>query len=296
MKISLLGAGYWGSKIAKELATIPGVEETEIVDIKDGKSIDNIHFDNVIVATPAWEHHKQTIELLKRNKNLYVEKPLALTLDECNEIKTYITHQTLMVGHIFLYNGRVHKVKELLPQIGKLQFVEVNRLNWGRFQKKISTLTSLAPHDVSILDYFFGNHTYTDVKHTGYKFSSFNQCDRDEYKFKCNGIDIKLNLSWYYPEKVRTYTIIGEKGIVFWDEENEYVRLTTGLWNGDRFNYETKSENFFVPTNPLKNELQEFVDCVNLGREPISNIDNAINVAKNLQILKEISNKTEVSD
>ena len=133
MKISLLGAGYWGSKIAKELATIPGVDETEIVDIKDGKSIDDIRFDNVIVATPAWEHQKQTIELLKRNKNLYVEKPLALTLDECNEIKTYLKDQTLMVGHIFLYNGRVHKVKELLPQIGKVQFVEANRLNWGRF-------------------------------------------------------------------------------------------------------------------------------------------------------------------
>lgn len=296
MKISLLGAGYWGSKIAKELATIPGVEETEIVDIKDGKSIDDIRFDNVIVATPAWEHQKQTIELLKRNKNLYVEKPLALTLDECNEIKTYLNDQTLMVGHIFLYNGRVHKVKELLPQIGKVQFVEANRLNWGRFQKKISTLTSLAPHDVSILDYFFGTHTYTDIQHKGYKFSLYNQCDRDEYQFKLNGIDIKLNLSWYYPEKIRTYTIIGEKGIIFWDEENEFIRLTTELWNSDRFNYETKSENFFVSTNPLKNELKEFVDCVTIGKKPISDIENAINVAQNLEILKKISNKTETSD
>jgi len=296
MKISLLGAGYWGSKIAEELATIPGVEETEIVDIKDGKSINDIRFDNVIVATPAWEHHKQTIELLKRNKNLYVEKPLALTLDECNEIKTYLNDQTLMVGHIFLYNGRVHKVKELLPQIGKVQFVEANRLNWGRFQKKISTLTSLAPHDVSILDYFFGTHTYTDIQHTGYKFSSYDQCDRDEYQFKLNGIDIKLNLSWYHPEKIRTYTIIGEKGIIFWDEENEFIRLTTELWNGDRFNYETKSKNFFVSTNPLKNELQEFVDCVTVKKKPISDIENAINVAQNLEILKKISNKTETSD
>jgi hypothetical protein len=74
------------------------------------------------------------------------------------------------------------------------------------------------------------------------------------------------------------------------------VRLTSDLWNGDRFNYETKSKNFFVPTNPLKNELQEFVDCVTVGRKPISDIENAINVAKNLQVLKEISNKTETSD
>ncbi len=138
MKISLVGAGYWGSKLQKELETIDGVEDIEIIDIKNNKTLADINYDNVILATPAWEHYKQTLELLKQNKNLYVEKPLAMTTKECNDIKDNLGNQTLMVGHIFLYNDRVKKIKELLPQIGTIQHIESNRLNWGRFQKKLA--------------------------------------------------------------------------------------------------------------------------------------------------------------
>ena len=108
MQISLVGAGYWGSKLQKELETIPNVDAVEIIDIKDGKTLKDIKYNNVILATPAWDHYKQTIELLEQGKNLYVEKPLALTKEECLDIKSKIKdNQTLMVGHIFLYNDRV---------------------------------------------------------------------------------------------------------------------------------------------------------------------------------------------
>ena len=73
MQISLVGAGYWGSKLKAELETIPGVDEIEIIDIKDGKTLKDINFDNVVLATPAWDHYAQTLELLAKGKNLYVE-------------------------------------------------------------------------------------------------------------------------------------------------------------------------------------------------------------------------------
>ena len=88
--ISLVGAGYWGSKLVKELKTIEGVGEVEIIDIKDGKDLKDIKYDNVILATSAWDHYKQTIKLLEQGKNLYVEKPLALTTEECLDIKSKI--------------------------------------------------------------------------------------------------------------------------------------------------------------------------------------------------------------
>ena len=164
MKISLVGAGYWGSKLQKELETIGDVTDVEIIDIKDGKTLEDINYDNVVLATPAWDHYTQTLKLLGQGKNLYVEKPLALTMQECQDIKSKIQNQTLMVGHIFLYNDRVKKIKELLPQLGKIQHVEMNRLNWGRFQTKISTLHSLAPHDVSIIHYWLGTHEFKNIK------------------------------------------------------------------------------------------------------------------------------------
>jgi predicted dehydrogenase len=285
MRISLVGAGYWGSKLRAELETIPGVDEIEIIDIKEGKDLKDISFDNVILATPAWDHYTQTISLLQKGKNLYVEKPLALTCTDCCVIKSFLRQQTLMVGHIFLYNDRVRKIKELLPRIGEIQHIEMNRLNWGRFQTKISTLHSLAPHDVSIINYWLGTHDFMNVKHSGHRFSDKVQNDRDEFEFTCNNIPVKFNLSWYYPEKIRTTAIIGTKGMIFWDEEKKIVKLTTNTWNQDRMNYEPTIEHFDIESNPLRNELIEFVECVRENRKPLTDVDNAIDVAKNLDLL-----------
>ena len=292
MLISLVGAGYWGVKLRKELFKIPKVEDVETIDIKEGKTFKDIRYDNVILATPAWDHYKQTLDLLSQGKNLYVEKPLALTTEECLDIKSYMSeNQTLMVGHIFLYNDRVRKIKELLPRLGEIQHIEMNRLNWGRFQKKISTLHSLAPHDVSIIHYWLNKHEFKDIKHSGHKYSSYTQNDRDEFEFTCNNIPVKFNLSWFYPEKIRTTAIIGSKGTLFWDEEARTIKLTTKMWNTSRenpnlqMNYSPTIEEFNIESNPLRNELIEFVDCISTGRTPISDIENAIDVAENLDLL-----------
>ena len=287
MQISLVGAGYWGSKLKAELETIAGVSEIEIIDIKDGKTLDDISYENVILATPAWEHYSQTLQLLEKGKNLYVEKPLALTTEECLQIKNKLGDQTLMVGHIFLYNDRVKKIKELLPAIGKVQHIESNRLNWGRFQKNISTIHSLAPHDVSIINYFLGYHEYQYVMAIGETFSKHKQKDREEISFICNDVSVKFNLSWYYPEKVRTMCITGEKGLIFWDEEKQSIKLVENIWVGDRFNYEPKVTYYNIESNPLRNELEHFVHCVQNKSRPVSDIENAIEVAKSLDLLAE---------
>ena len=96
MKISLVGAGYWGSKLKTELETIDGVSAIEIIDIKDGKTLNDISYNNVILATPAWDHYSQTLELIAQGKNLYVEKPLALTADECISIKKHYSYPLLI--------------------------------------------------------------------------------------------------------------------------------------------------------------------------------------------------------
>ena len=286
MQISLVGAGYWGSKLQKELETIPNIDAIEIIDIKDGKTLKDINYNNVVLATPAWDHYKQTIELLEQGKNLYVEKPLALTKHECVDIKNKIKDkQTLMVGHIFLYNDRVKKIKELLPRIGKILHIESNRLNWGRYQKKISTLHSLAPHDVSIIHYLLGYHEFQNIICIGDNFSDNIQNDRDEYSFICNDVSVKFNLSWYYPKKIRTMSITGDKGLIFWDEEAKTIELTTNIWHNARMNYQPTIETFAVESNPLRNELKEFVDCVITKRAPITDVNNAIQVATNLELL-----------
>ena len=188
-------------------------------------------------------------------------------------------------GHIFLYNDRVKKIKELLPRIGKILHIESNRLNWGRYQKKISTLHSLAPHDVSIIHYLLGYHEFQNIICIGDNFSDNIQNDRDEYSFICNDVSVKFNLSWYYPKKIRTMSITGDKGLIFWDEEAKTIELTTNIWHNARMNYQPTIETFAVESNPLRNELKEFVDCVITKRAPITDVNNAIQVATNLELL-----------
>ena len=105
MDISLVGAGYWGSKVATELKNITSVDNVEIIDIKEGKTLKDISYNNVILATPAWDHYNQTLQLLAEGKNVYVEKPLALTQEQCIDIKNNMqSGQIVMCGYIFLYN------------------------------------------------------------------------------------------------------------------------------------------------------------------------------------------------
>jgi len=287
INISLLGAGYWGEKVAAELRNIKEVDKIEIIDIKNGKDIKDIQYDNVIIATPALDHYEQSINLLKQRKNLYVEKPLASTEQECLEIKKVIKNQILMVGHIFLYNDRLKKIKEIIEsgKIGKIKYIESNRLNWGRFQKKISTLLSLAPHDVSIINYLLGHHEFKNINYKGVKISQYPQNDLDTFQFKCCDVNIKLNLSWWYPEKIRTMVIIGDDGMISWNEEKKTIKVITGIWQNNWMNYNTKNEILEIQSNPLKNELEEFVRCIVNKTKPLSDIDVAISIAKNLDLL-----------
>jgi predicted dehydrogenase len=287
INISLLGAGYWGEKVAAELKNIKEVNNIEIIDIKNEKDIKDIQYNNVIIATPALDHYEQSINLLKQGKNLYVEKPLASTEQECLEIKKVINGQVLMVGQIFLYNDRLKKIKEVIDsgKIGKIKYIESNRLNWGRFQKKISTLLSLAPHDISIINYLLGYHEFKDINYKGVKISQYIQNDLDTFQFRCAEVDVKLNLSWYYPEKIRTIIIIGDNGMISWDEEEQTIKIITDLWNGNSMNYQPKNEILKIDSNPLKNELNDFVKCVINKGKPISDIDCAILIAKNLDLL-----------
>ena len=134
-----------------------------------------------------------------------------------------------------------------------------------------------------------GYEEFTNVICIGDNFSKNEQIDRDEISFICNNVSIKFNLSWYYPEKIRTMSITGEKGLIFWDEEKQSIKLIENIWINDRFNYEPQVTTFNIESNPLRNELEHFVECVKENKKPISDIENALHVAKNLDLLSKSS-------
>ena len=107
MKVNLVGAGYWGSKVYNSLKKLD--VDAEIIDIKNGQTILDIKNTNpVILATPLWQHYEQTIELLSRGHDVYVEKPMAETEEQLKHIARIVDNHILMVGHIFIHHPHVN--------------------------------------------------------------------------------------------------------------------------------------------------------------------------------------------
>ena len=283
-KVALIGAGYWGSKIANSLSTNKNIEEVSIIDVRNGETIDSIPqgYNTAIIATPLWDHYETTSSLLKRGFDCYVEKPMAETADQCLELEKLSGDQVLMVGHIFLYHPAMDYIKENLSRIGTVRHITSERLNWGIYQKKTTPLHSLLPHDISILFELLG----TDAKlenAMGNDFNNTTQPDYVNFNLKFNsGVTANVVGSWYWPERVRKLTIIGTEGMIIWDDSANFVKIFNGTVVDGRLTELTITEEHIpdLSVTPLERELNHFIDCVVNRTTPKSDVKNAITVAK----------------
>ena len=280
MKVWLVGAGYWGSKVKAELDTISSVSEVEVLDIKQGKTIDDIDtLDPVILATPLWQHADQTVELLSRGNDVYVEKPMGENAQDIKRIAGAINDQIVMVGHIFLYNPLLLKLKELISRgvLGEIQHVESRRLNWGIRQTKTTPLLSLAPHDVSIIHYLIGQ---TDISYASSANLS-NNVVPDMIEF--GGPKFNCKVSWWWPKRERIVTVIGDHAQAVWDEDLKNITVYQGRLDGKYPVKEVVTDVFaYQGPSPLHNELAHFVECCEKRLQPRTDVNNALSVAKAL--------------
>jgi predicted dehydrogenase len=223
MKMNLVGAGYWGSKLLESLKQFD-VDAT-VIDIRNGQTIDDIkNNDPVILATPLWQHHEQTVELVKRGFDVYVEKPMAETAAEIEDIASYLKpSQLIMVGHIFLHHPQIHLIKNIIDNgdVGALMHIRSERSNWGIYQTKTDPILSLATHDISIVNYFQGPLSVVNAQSWNYS----NNVVPDRVWFSGTpGYDI--DVSWYSPVRIRRTTFLGSKGQIVWDQDANTVTVS----------------------------------------------------------------------
>ena len=280
MKIWLVGAGYWGSKVKAELDTISGVSAVEVLDIKEGKTIDDINTtDPVILATPLWQHADQAVELLTRGHDVYVEKPMGETAQDIERIAGVVENQVLMVGHIFLYNPLLIKLKELITRgvLGEIQHVESRRLNWGIRQTQTTPLLSLAPHDVSIIHYLIGEQTVVYASSANLS----NNVVPDMMEF--GGAKFNCKVSWWWPKRERIVTVIGDHAQAVWDEDLKTITINQGRMDGKYPVKEVITDTIeYEGASPLHNELAHFVECCENRVQPRTDVNNALSVARAL--------------
>jgi len=289
MNMWLVGAGYWGSKLLENLKKFKVT--AQVIDIRNGQTIDDITtLDPVMLATPLWQHHKQTIKLLKRGHDVYVEKPMAETASQIADIQQHLqSGQLLMVGHLFVHHPQMHEIHNLISQgqIGQLKHITSRRLNWGIYQTKTDPLLSLAVHDISILLQVCSTPVITQAQ--AWNYSSGPQLDRVCFNGYDGEVTFDIDVSWHWPVRTRQTVFIGSQGQIVWDQDANTVTVIKNLILNNRA---VPDENPVVLSlegvTPLEAELKHWIDCIQSRQTPSSDIIQAAQVANIVQQVKNL--------
>jgi len=256
--------------------------------------------DAVVIATPLASHYKLARASLLAGKHTLVEKPLAATAAECEDLIQLAAERgtVLMTGHTFLYSASVRKVIEIIKsgEIGEVRHIHARRLNFGLFQKDINVTWDLAPHDIAIILSILGEYPQT-VNCVGR--SNVNAGVEDtcviSLSFGNNRLATIQN-SWLEPRKIREMTIVGTEGMIVYDDllGRDAVKVFDIRVDCPPY-YDTFGEFQFayhygdcrIPhirhEEPLKVECQHFLDCIQRKEEPLTSGQSGLDVVRILE-------------
>ena len=260
----------------------------------------------VIIATPVSTHFDLAKKCLQSGKHVLVEKPMASTNMQVNQIGKIAKKNKLvaMVGHTFLYNAAVRYVKKLIQsgELGDIRYIYSQRVNLGRIRNDVDALWNLAPHDVSIIQYWLGDPEPISINRNG---QAYVQKGIDDVVFLNivypNGIMANIHVSWLDPHKLRRMTVVGSKKMVVYDDlaEDKIAIYDKGIdrmallgenmdFDDPRtFSFNHRSGEVVIPkikwVEPLKTEIAHFVDCIQNGTKCLTDATHAGKVVKILE-------------
>jgi predicted dehydrogenase len=321
VRFGVIGYGYWGPNVVRNLQSLPGSEMTIVCDkaYASRKRIHKAHpsvyvsadssevmtspdVDAVAIVTPVWTHYELAKAALENGKHVFVEKPFTSNVAQAEELIEIAAKNRLqiMVDHTFLFTGAVKKIKQLLQkqELGKLYYYDSTRVNLGLFQHDINVVWDLAPHDLSIMDYLIESKPEALVA-TGQKHLNGLEDVAFITLYFSDNVIAHINVNWLSPVKVRTTLIGGEKKMLVWNdlEADEKVKIyDKGVDIRNRegvyellVNY--RSGDMWAPQleqiEALRNELSYFVECISTGTTPFNDGVAGLRVVKMLEAANE---------
>lgn len=302
--IAVIGNGYWGKNLVRNFHTLGvlktvcdtrtealheahtkfGVETCS--SLKALLNDPDIH--GVAISAPAVQHYELAKECLFAGKDVYVEKPLALRIEEGQELVEIAEarHCILMVGHILQYHPAILKLKELIGsgELGRIQYIYSSRLNWGKLRSEENILWSFAPHDISAILYLLGEAPVSVMATGG---SYVNPQIYDTTLTACefqSGVMAHIFVSWLHPFKEQRMVVIGGKKTAVFDDVEKERKLVLYSHRIDWLNrlpVARSEEGQTVPLpaeEPLRNECEHFIERMVSRIKPRTDGNNGVQV------------------
>jgi predicted dehydrogenase len=322
LRFGVIGWGYWGPKIARNLDGLPQASVTVVADLDQNRlasiavhqpwiktttnieDVFNSDVDGVIIATPVRTHYRLAKDALLHGKHVLVEKPLTASVAEAEELVALAQQMklTLMVGHTFEYSPAVNELRKLVQNgdLGKVYSIETERLNLGLFRNDINVIWDLAPHDVSILIYLFGESP-VQVKVQAHAHLQSGICDIAHLDLEfANAMTAHLHVSWLHPCKVRRVTVIGDARMVIYDDTNPSEMIKIYNKGADVHADPVVSYRYGAITiphidwmEPLRLECEDFANAIRNGVQPRAHGGVGLAVVRVLEAAQEALSKQE---
>jgi predicted dehydrogenase len=318
VRVGVVGLGYWGPNLARNLAAIPGCQVAWLCDADAharaklepsfpaarstgelADLLDDDTLDAVVLATPVPTHAELAIAVARARKHCFVEKPLATNAADAERAVAAADSagKILMVGQLLEYHPAVTRLKELVDsnQLGRLLYIYGNRLNLGKLRADENALWSLGAHDVSVALHLIGEEPSECVAQgASYVREGVQDVVFCYLRFP-SGTLAHLHLSWLDPHKERRITVVGSDRMATFDDMLIEGKLTiydkgfdedTRSWG----EYITRSGDTFSPqipnVEPLRVECEHFVHCVRTGATPRSDGRSGLRVVRVLEALQ----------
>jgi len=289
--LALIGAGYWGRNLARNFYALGALHTicdsrasalstfgADFGGVRKLTDFEEVLADSqitkVAIAAPAVLHYQLARAALLAGKDVFVEKPLCLDIEEGQELVKLAEkqHAVLMVGHLLQYHPCVQQLQRLLAEgkLGKLHYITSNRLNLGKIRREENALWSFAPHDISVILSLAGNQLPERVCCTGEAYLTSGVADTTLTALRfAGGIRAHVYVTWLNPFKEQKLTVVGSNGMVVFDDTRPWSEKLLMYrqhltWTDGNIPTPNKSagEPQVVPeSEPLKNECEHFLKC-----------------------------------
>jgi UDP-2-acetamido-3-amino-2,3-dideoxy-glucuronate N-acetyltransferase len=307
-KIALVGCGYWGKNLCRNFhglnalgcvidATESGQAQARLIapgvkvssHLEDALNDPQIH--GVALATPAETHAELGIQAMQAGKDVFVEKPMALTLEDAEQMQSVAnqTDRVLMVGHLLEYHPAVLKLRELIDsgELGEMNYVYSNRLNFGKVRTEENALWSFAPHDVAVILRLLG-HSPLDVSACGGSYLTQGIADTTMSNLRfADDSRAHIFVSWLHPFKEQRLVVVGDKKMAIFNDVAPFGEKLQLYPQNVEFEGEIpvlKKEDFepveYSDAEPLREECRHFLDCVTNRNKPLTDAQSGIEVLK----------------